>query len=113
MSAPLRTGLRSLSRLASQGELDAAVKHLTAQGYDANSIWEQRVVWGDHDQFQHVNNVHYVRWFESARMYFAERLIHDAPDGLFTPLRTEEIMRGTGKSFILASINVRYRRPVT
>ncbi len=62
---------------------------------------------GDHDQFQHVNNVHFVRWFESARMFFANTLAKD-----FSPQRQEEVNRGTGKSFILAGINVRYRRPV-
>lgn len=66
-------------------------------------------MWGDHDQFQHVNNVHFVRWFESARMFFANS-ITSTPD--FSSERREEINRGKGKSFILAGINVRYRRPV-
>lgn len=88
-------------------EVQAGIAALSSAGYDASTVWEQRVVWGDHDQFQHVNNVHFVRWFESARMFFANTLAKD-----FTPQRQEEVNRGTGKSFILAGINVRYRRPV-
>ncbi len=32
------------------------------------------VAWGDMDSFQHVNNVVYLRWFETARIAFFERL---------------------------------------
>ncbi|TBU39551.1 Thioesterase/thiol ester dehydrase-isomerase [Dichomitus squalens] len=32
---------------------------LAELGYDPESFWEQKVVWGDHDAFQHVNNVRY------------------------------------------------------
>jgi acyl-CoA thioester hydrolase len=31
------------------------------------------VQWGDMDSFQHVNNVAYLRWFESARIAYFER----------------------------------------
>ena len=31
------------------------------------------VQWGDMDAFQHVNNVAYLRWFESARIAYFER----------------------------------------
>ena len=31
------------------------------------------VQWGDMDSFQHVNNVMYLRWFESARIAYMER----------------------------------------
>jgi len=30
------------------------------------------VQWGDMDSFQHVNNVSYLRWFESARIAYFE-----------------------------------------
>lgn len=97
------------SQIFTKEEVTAAIAALSEAGYDASTVWEQRVVWGDHDQFQHVNNVHFVRWFESARMFFANKLTEgDA----FTDKRREEVNRGTGKSFILAGINVRYRRPV-
>lgn len=88
-------------------EVADGIAALSAAGYDASTVWEQKVCWGDHDQFQHVNNVHFVRWFESARMFFATTLTKD-----LAPERQEEIAKGTGKSFILAGINVRYRRPV-
>jgi acyl-CoA thioester hydrolase len=34
---------------------------------------ELPVQWGDMDSFQHVNNVVYLRWFESARIAYFER----------------------------------------
>lgn len=97
------------SQLFSVEQVQAGISALAAAGYDTETVWEQRVVWGDHDQFQHVNNVHFVRWFESARMWFANQLCQ-TPE--FSDQRRQEINRGTGKSFILAGINVRYRKPV-
>ena len=40
------------------------------------------VQWGDMDSFQHVNNVAYLRWFESARIAWFERagLMEGMPD---------------------------------
>lgn len=40
------------------------------------------VQWGDMDSFQHVNNVSYLRWFESARIAWFERagLMERMPD---------------------------------
>ncbi|KAI3479506.1 hypothetical protein L1887_58417 [Cichorium endivia] len=97
------------AKIFSLDEVEAGIKALEDAGYERASVWEQRVVWGDHDQFQHVNNVHFVRWFENARMFFANSFLETDN---FTPERKLEITRGTGKSFILAGINVRYRRPV-
>lgn len=111
-TTPLRTtsDFRAASaRIFTPAEISAGITALTEAGYDAGTVWEQRVVWGDHDQFQHVNNVHFVRWFESARMFYAETLTKSPQ---FTEERRKEILRGTGRSFILAGINVRYRRPV-
>jgi len=34
---------------------------------------ELPVLWGDMDSFNHVNNVVYLRWFESARIAYFER----------------------------------------
>ena len=36
------------------------------------------VAWGDMDAFGHVNNTVYLRWFESARIAFFERIDIDA-----------------------------------
>ncbi|HEX4381405.1 MAG TPA: thioesterase family protein [Myxococcales bacterium] len=60
---------------------------------------ELPVQWGEMDAFQHVNNVTYLRWFESARIaYFrAAKLMYDMP-------RTGPIM---------ARQNINYRLPLT
>ncbi|MCZ8342289.1 MAG: acyl-CoA thioesterase [Leptospira sp.] len=40
----------------------------------------QNVVWGEMDAFGHVNNVTYVRYFESARAdYFTKETLWDSP----------------------------------
>jgi len=59
------------------------------------------VAWGEMDAFQHVNNVAFARWVESARVAYFRRL------GLMRPIRSE----GVGP--ILARIAIDYRRPVT
>ena len=37
-------------------------------------IYEQKVAWGDMDAFGHVNNVHYYRYMESARIAYLDLL---------------------------------------
>ena len=59
------------------------------------------VAWGEMDAFQHVNNVAFARWVESARVAYFSRL------GLMGPDRSE------GLGPILARIAIDYRRPVT
>ena len=60
------------------------------------------VRWGDMDAFQHVNNVVYMRYFESARViYFKET----------TVMVGSGVPSGVGP--ILASASVRYKAPVT
>ncbi len=59
------------------------------------------VLWGDQDAFQHVNNTVYLRWFESARIVYGERV------GLTA------LMQSTNIGPILASITCHYRRPIT
>jgi len=59
------------------------------------------VAWGEMDAFQHVNNIVYLRYAESARIAYLEYA------GL------SETMQGTGIGPILASINCRYLFPVT
>ena len=60
-----------------------------------------QVRWGDMDAFGHVNNVHYFRYFESARIVFLESL------GLSSQ------MTSSGIGPILASTKCRYLLPVT
>lgn len=59
------------------------------------------VQWGDQDAFGHVNNTVYFRWFESARIAYADRI------GL------SDLMQTTRVGPILASISCDYRRQVT
>jgi acyl-CoA thioester hydrolase len=58
------------------------------------------VAWGEMDAFQHVNNVVYARWLETARMAYFERV------GLVRRVREE----GVGP--ILARTVIDYRRAV-
>lgn len=58
------------------------------------------VAWGEMDSFQHVNNVVYARWLETARMLYFERV------GLVRRVKEE----GVGP--ILARTVLDYRRPV-
>lgn len=58
------------------------------------------VAWGEMDAFQHVNNVSYIRYFESARIAYLEALGQEA-----------KITNNTVGP-ILADIYTRYRRPV-
>ncbi|KAI0322788.1 HotDog domain-containing protein [Amylostereum chailletii] len=82
---------------------------LASQGYDPTSFWEQQIVWGDHDAFQHVNNVRYVRFFESGRMQWISAVGRD----LGGPEVAKNLLSAKGISFILKSIEIKFRRPVT
>lgn len=56
------------------------------------------VQWGDMDAYQHVNNVVYFRWFESARIAYLEQI------GL------KDLYHTAGIGPILAAITCNYRR---
>ncbi len=64
-------------------------------------VVEMPVAWGDMDAFAHVNNTVYLRWFESARIAYFERV-----DALGIKART-----GIGP--ILASTQCRFKVPLT
>lgn len=59
------------------------------------------VAWGDMDAFQHVNNVMYFRYFETARVAYINQV------GFM------EMRERTGIGPILASTQCRYRIPLT
>lgn len=59
------------------------------------------VAWGEMDAYQHVNNIVYLRWFETARIAYFERL------GLLDRKERE----GVGP--IVARSTIDYRSPVT
>ena len=64
-------------------------------------VIEFPVAWGEMDALQHVNNIVYFRYFESARMKFFDRIE-------FWPSLSE-----TGIGPILGSTNCRFRIPLT
>jgi acyl-CoA thioester hydrolase len=59
------------------------------------------VQWGDQDAFRHVNNTVYLRWFESARIAYFERM------GIM------ELHEAQNVGPILASATCDFRRPLT
>ncbi|KZT29393.1 hypothetical protein NEOLEDRAFT_1128125 [Neolentinus lepideus HHB14362 ss-1] len=86
------------------------VKHVLQElGYDPGSFLEQRIVWGDMDSFQHVNNVRYLRFLESSRIRYMANLGRR----LGGPKREQAMIKGKGVSLILKSIDLSFRRPVT
>ncbi|MCA9211491.1 MAG: acyl-CoA thioesterase [Planctomycetales bacterium] len=56
------------------------------------------IQWGDMDAFNHVNNVVYIRWFESSRIAYLETA------GM------RELLTAHGLGPILAAINCSYKR---
>jgi len=64
-------------------------------------ITEIPVAWGDMDAFQHVNNVMYFKYFESARISY------------FEEIAVMTIMKETGIGPILASTQCRFKIPLT
>ncbi|KAG8927143.1 hypothetical protein FRC02_008443 [Tulasnella sp. 418] len=97
---------RSPAEASTLANAEGAEEWALANGYDPLSFWEQKVVWGDLDSFRHLNNVRYVRFIESGRMkYFAElaKRLDEA--------RAKDMMEGKGKSIILKSISVNFKRP--
>ncbi|KAF8634605.1 hypothetical protein AX15_000811 [Amanita polypyramis BW_CC] len=90
-------------------ELRKAREVMLQKGFDPHSFWEQKVVWGDLDSFQHVNNVKYVQFFESSRIKWLMSLGEE----LGGPQKAQDMIKGKGISFVLKSIAVQFRRPVT
>lgn len=64
-------------------------------------VIEIPVAWGEMDSFQHVNNIVYLRYFESARIAYFERL------------QLIEFMNETGIGPILASVQCKFKIPLT
>lgn len=76
----------------------SATKSLTT---DFSVVIEIPVAWGDMDAMGHVNNTVYLRYFETARIAYFERV------GFL-----DEMAR-SGVGPILASTRCRFRRPLT
>jgi len=64
-------------------------------------VIEIPIAWGEMDAFQHVNNVAYFRYLESVRIAY------------FQELDLMEIMKRTGIGPILASVQCRFKIPLT
>jgi len=64
-------------------------------------VIEIPVAWGEMDAFQHVNNVVYFRYLESARIAYFQEL------GLM------QVMERSGIGPILASVQCRFKIPLT
>jgi acyl-CoA thioester hydrolase len=77
--------------------MDAEVAALLA---DYPTVLEIPVWWGDQDSFGHVNNTVPLRWFESARIAYCERI------GLWQTIVTERV------GPILAAISCNFRRQI-
>jgi len=84
----------------------SAMEWFEKEGYDLKGMLEWPVAWGDCDMFQHVNNVQFVKWIESARIRYCESL--PLPAKLI-----RNMLSGKGTGFILKDVTVQYRRPVT
>ncbi|MCP4171617.1 MAG: acyl-CoA thioesterase [Fuerstiella sp.] len=78
-----------------KNDLPSAVASALA---DYRTITSLPVQWGDMDAFGHVNNVVYIRWFESARI------------DLLASWPSEVTMDGKGIGPILASVKCDYKR---
>jgi acyl-CoA thioester hydrolase len=64
-------------------------------------VIEIPVAWGEMDSFQHINNIVYFRYFESARILYSEKLgLHKLKDD-------------TGIGPILGSTGCKYKFPLT
>lgn len=62
------------------------------------ALFSLPIQWGDQDAFQHVNNVVYLRWFETARIAYLEQ------SGL------DPILASHGIGPILANLSCNYRK---
>ncbi|KAH6915713.1 HotDog domain-containing protein [Coprinopsis sp. MPI-PUGE-AT-0042] len=106
-TAPLKAWNQSSEEYKTLLE-NAKSKFLRA-GFDPDSFLEQRIVWGDQDAFQHVNNVRYIRFFESARIKWMQAIGTEWAG----PQKADDMIKAKGTSLILGSIDVVFRRPVT
>lgn len=64
-------------------------------------VTEIPVAWGEMDALQHVNNVVYFRYFETARIDF------------FRQINLLDELQQTGIGPVISENNARYKRPVT
>lgn len=80
------------------GEHENTIKTLTR---DYSVVIDMDVRWGDMDAFNHVNNVSYLRYFESGRIAY------------FRALELADFFGTSGVGPILADTFCRYKFPLT
>ncbi|GHJ85966.1 hypothetical protein NliqN6_2368 [Naganishia liquefaciens] len=85
-----------------------AAEHGRENEYDLESMVEWPVAWGEQDQFRHVNNVSFARYFETARVR-----VMQAFEPYMTSKTFRQFMDGTGMGLVVKSVSIEYRRPVT
>ncbi|KAG7094331.1 hypothetical protein E1B28_007930 [Marasmius oreades] len=107
--SPGSQGPASPDEVGEEHSFEEKLEQARLKMVEAGFFWQQQVAWGDHDAFHHVNNVHYVRFFESSRIRWMTHL----GNRLGGPQRADSLLKGKGISLILKSIQVNYRRPVT
>ena len=71
------------------------------------SVTKISVQWGEMDAFNHVNNVMYIRWCETARISLFREMWGDKG------INMKEILDGNGVGPILANFNINYKLPLT
>ena len=65
------------------------------------------IQWGEMDAFNHVNNVVYIRWCETARIELFRKIWGDIG------INMKEILEGHGVGPILANFNINYKIPIS
>lgn len=63
--------------------------------------------WGDMDAFNHVNNIIFLRWCETARIELFRKIWGDVA------INMVEILNKDGVGPILANFNINYKNPVS
>ncbi|TYJ57452.1 hypothetical protein B9479_001769 [Cryptococcus floricola] len=93
---------------AESGAQQKALDYFRQEGHDTVGVLTWPVAWGDQDSFQHVNNVQFLRWIESARIRYGES---------WGPVLGEkavyDLLHAKGTGFILKDVSIKYRAPIT
>ena len=69
-------------------------------------ITEIPVLWGDMDDFGHVNNIIYLKWCETSRVELFREIWN------LKSLKMQDIMEKEGMGPILANFNMNYKIPI-
>ena len=69
-------------------------------------VTEIPVLWGDMDDFGHVNNIIYLKWCETSRVELFQKIWN------LKSLKMQDIMANEGIGPILANFNINYKIPI-